>query len=33
MTKQLIIGLATLSVAGAAILGTGMYAATTPTNS
>jgi hypothetical protein len=28
MTKQLIIGLATLSVAGAAILGTGMYAAT-----
>jgi len=32
MTKQLIIGLATLSVAGAAILGTGMYAATTSTN-
>lgn len=29
MTKQLIIGLATLSVAGAAILGTGMYAAST----
>lgn len=33
MTKQLIIGLATLSVAGAAILGTGMYAATTATTS
>lgn len=33
MTKQLIIGLATLSVAGAAILGTGMYAATTSTTS
>lgn len=32
MTKQLIIGLATLSVAGAAILGSGMYAATTSTS-
>lgn len=32
MTKQLIIGLATLSVAGAALLGSGMYAATTPTS-
>jgi hypothetical protein len=29
MTKQLIIGLATLSVAGAVLLGSGMYAATT----
>jgi hypothetical protein len=28
MTKQLIIGLATLSVAGVALLGSGMYAAT-----
>ena len=32
MTKQLIIGLATLSVAGAALLGSGMYAATTTTD-
>ena len=32
MTKQLIIGLATLSVAGAVLLGSGMYAATTTGN-
>jgi hypothetical protein len=32
MTKQLIIGLATLSVAGAALLGSGMYAATASGN-
>ncbi len=32
MTKQLIIGLATIAVTGAAILATGMYAATDSTN-
>ena len=32
MTKQLVIGLATLSVAGAALLGSGMYAATSTTD-
>ena len=32
MTKQLIIGLATIAVSGAALLATGIYAATTGTN-